>query len=496
MQTRLSMPDTNRIITLEVNKLPPIHPQYHKLCAEWSYYMASYEGGARYKEANDADGGPVFIPHEHESDKGKNRRKRFSVYHNYVKAIVDRLVGYVHEAAITRSESTTFDEWEDNIDLCFRMREGSTKASVLGRWHWIVDSTKTQDIVTESQAQEAGVTITLSDLHPQRVIDWNKDFSEMLVMHENPAYPNGLLIHWKATTYIKYPLDKTGYVMPPEPEVTHGYPRIPIVTMWGLNQDCTPSASVVGDISEICRVLYNLDSILREELQRQTFSQWWVAGVDPDTLKAASTEIGSRKIVAINVPANQVSLTRMSSDPSQAESIRLTMEADVKEIYRMVGMRMPEVEVGPESGRALKVRFVETALLAAKISRNAEKAESCIIDLYNAATGQDIEHPEYPEVQDFDEASLLEDLKATLDMVSATLPEVVKCAKVQQYIKKDFARLDESERDELIKATIVFYKKAEEDAAKLKEQEQQEPNAEEKEPTPFGKKPPFGGKSV
>lgn len=482
MQKRLQMPDSYRQINVEINKLPPIHPKYHKLCAEWSYYQASYEGGARYKDSNDADGHSVFIPHEHESKEGTERRKRFSVYHNYVKAIIDRLVGYVHETTITRSEATSFDEWEDQIDLCYRMREGSQKSCVLGRWHWIVDTTKTVDIVTESQAQEAGVTITLSDLHPQRVIDWNKDFTEMLVMHEDPAYPDGLLIHWKATTFIKYPLDRVGRVLRAEGETLHGYPRIPIVTIWGLNPDCSPSSSVVGDISEICRVIYNLDSILREELQRQTFSQWWLAGVDPDTLKEASVSIGSRKIVAINVPAQQVSLTRMSSDPSQAESIRVTMEADVREIYRMVGLRMPEVEIGPESGRALKVRFVETALLAAKISKNAEKAESAIIDLYNIATGQDIEHPEYPEVTDFDEASLTEDLKATLDMVSASLPDVVKSAKVQQYIKKDFSRMEDSERDELLKATVLFYKEAE---IKAKE-------AENKEKPSFGEKPAFG----
>jgi len=227
--------------------------------------------------------------------------------------------------------------------------------------------------------------------------------------------------------------------------------------MWGLNPDCDPSSSVVGDIVEACRILYNLDSILREELSRQTFTKWVLWGVDPEKLAQSEKVLGSRNVTAINVKASDGRLDRMASDSSQAESLRATMESDVREIYRMIGLRMPEVEVGPESGRALKVRFVETALLAAKLAKNAEIAESQIIDLYNSATGQDIEHPEYPEITDFDEASLTEDLKATLDIITNDLPDIVKSEKVKQYIRKDFARLDAEERDAMLKATEEKY---------------------------------------
>ena len=454
---KLSLTNTNRQIIVEMNKVPPTHPLYYKLLSEFSYYNASYAGGARFKDAIDSQGEPVFIPHEHESPQAVKRRKKMSVYHNYVKAIVDRLVGYVHESAITRSEAEVFKAWENEIDLSLKMREGSQKASVLGRWHWIIDSTKTEDILTESQAQEAGVTITLADLPPERVIDWNKNFTEMLVIHEDPAYEFGLVIHWKPLTYIKYGLDKTGRIANSSGEIIHGYPRIPIVTMWGLNPDCDPSSSVVGDIVEACRILYNLDSILREELSRQTFTKWVLWGVDPEKLAQSEKVLGSRNVTAINVKASDGRLDRMASDSSQAESLRATMESDVREIYRMIGLRMPEVEVGPESGRALKVRFVETALLAAKLAKNAEIAESQIIDLYNSATGQDIEHPEYPEITDFDEASLTEDLKATLDIITNDLPDIVKSEKVKQYIRKDFARLDAEERDAMLKATEEKY---------------------------------------
>ena len=441
-----SMAQPEADMKLVVGKCLPQHEDYIKLVLKWKFLDASYRGGSKYKNCKDAEGQDILIRHEQESEKAWQRRKRMSTLHNFCRPVVDKMVGFVFGHAVTRDTSPAYEEFQSDVDgqdTCMHefMRRAVLRSCVLDRWYIMLDTTKPEPMMTQAQAKAAGSRILLKDLDPIRVIDWRED--EFLVTDETIGEFGGARL-WDDETYQVVELAKDGKIKSILPPVPHGWSSCPIVP---VVPHCS-GESLVEDVAEHQMAIFNLDSIHKEELAKQTFSQWWLAGNQITADMLTSADVGSRKVLILPVDAQTVKFERLASDPSQAESIRLAMEAEVREIYRTLGLKDPTTETGPESGRALKIRFTETAFRATEISDMSEDAEEKVTELVGDALGVEFEGPEYPD--DFDDESVAEELQSTLSVIAANFPPSMKRAQARKWSKLAFGRqLEQDEQEEM-----------------------------------------------
>lgn len=453
-------PRKGQPIVVTVGKPLPRHPSYARYCKKWLFFEHSYKGGPRYRDCNDPDGLPVLVPHEQESTKSFERRKRMSAYHNFCKPITDKLLGFVFSKPVIRDPDKQFTTWSEDVDghgqqLHEYMRRVTLKAAILDRWFIQVDTNKPSDGMTQEQAKSMGARLMVSDVHPTRVINWVKDYSgesgdddesgEQYLITDDALGQWGGARLWTGTGYQLVLLDRDGVVESVAPEVPHGYDEMPIIKV----KAHASHQALIEDVSMLSLQVYNLDSWLMEELCKQTFSQWWAAGAGLTPESLASVDVGSRKVIVLNMDANSIKFERLASDPSQAQSIRDTIAQKVQEIYRAVGLKDPTIEQGrPESGIALKIRFTDISYKAAELADMAEQAEQKIVALYNSAMGASIEDPEYPE--DFDEDDIAAELKLTLDTIAADMPMGVKRAQVRLYAEKALTgEVDDAEMTEI-----------------------------------------------
>jgi len=424
-------------IQFEVGKPLPRHPEYASCRARGAFLEASYRGGARYKRAKDSEGRDALVRHEQESARAWERRLRMSSCHNFCKPILDKLIGFVFSSPITRSTDDPFNSWAsdvDGLDMCLHefMRRAVLMAGIMGRWFIQLDSTKPEQKMTQAQAAAAGSKIVLTDLHPRRVLDWRANPRELLVTDDSVGQYGGARL-WTDQFVQVILLDKTGLVASVEPAEMHGWASMPIVEVTSH----VSGESVIEDVAELQLSIFNMDSLLKEELSKQTFSQWWLASpsIKPEHLQ--SVDVGSRTVLVLPVDANTIKFERLSGDTSQADSIRESIQADIQEIYRCVGLKDPSVEQGTESGRALKIRFTETAYIASSLADMAEDAEEQITDLWAGAMGVEVEGPEYPD--SFDSEDMAAELEASLKVIGGQFPPSVKRAQVRKFVDDAFA---------------------------------------------------------
>ena len=449
--------------TIVLDKKPPCHPEYIAKTRLWAWLQASYDGGAGYMDAKDPNGKSVLIGHEAESPKSFERRKRSTPYKNFCRPIVEKFLAFVFGAGPTRDTQEQFASWCEDVDLAGTeledFIEDTMRASrTLGAWFLLIDTDKINPQMTVAQAKNAGTQMFLQHVHPARVIDWADDDSWLLAMHEEAG--GTTLRLWDAHDVESWSIDDKGKVDAPLGVIEHGWPACPLRRVRGK--------SLIQDVALLNMSYVNVDSVLREELARQTFTQYMLFGISSDDVSDASgSMMGPRRLLCINKSAQDLKLERLGADSSQAQSLRDTMEQDRKEIYNLVGLRPPDMETGPESGRALRIRQADTFALAERLSDDACNTETWVTLMWSKAVGIQVEEPRYPE--SFEEEALTDQLKMALDMVgSEAFPHTVKGQVSADVVRQKFAGLEEGERDELVKATLELWEKkeGEDEAAK------------------------------
>jgi hypothetical protein len=415
-------------INIETGKPLPVHPDYAPLRLAWDFWELSYFGGPAYKRGRDSEGEPVFVTHEMESEEGQRRRLRLATYRNYCRPILAKYNAFIFSTPIRRDgRNARFRQWAADVDalgssLHDYMRRASLWACVHGRRFALVDSTKTAASQTLAQARAAHSRLFLIDLDPRRVLNWTVRGTELVeALIQFPEAHQARL--YTANTLTLIETNPQGTVASAAPPLTHQYGRLPVVKIGAADDDL----SLLADLAEANKSLFNLDALLREELFKQTFTQFFAAGLDAEDLK--ETRLGGRKLICHTNP--DIRIDRLTSDVSQAESIRASLGEDIREIYRLAGLHHPEAVQGSESGRALKIRWNEVSLRAAAIADHAEKAENQIIELWRAGMGgaEQVEPSDYPE--EFDAEDLAVELEMTLKVLSSPLPATLKQAQAR-----------------------------------------------------------------
>ena len=456
------MPTRIKVITGEQ---PPIHPDYMKLKLEWDFYGASYSGGSRYKDAKDCNGQPVLVQHTCESRAGFEGRKALTAYHNYPRAVVDRLTSLIFSRPVKRDSNETFATWQLDMDgkgtnMQVFMHDKMIQASVYGIWGLVIDSNLI-DTPTSKASENELAKIVIRDVDPRSCINWTPNRTEVLLKNGQQIQ---LVDNENVTTWQ---LDKEGRVEGIGKVQPHGWEFNPIVWIRGCQDVEGPESSLIGDVAEHSRLLCNYCSWLTEELQKATFSQFVLAAPNLDNSKLANVALGSRNWLVIPLSGSDVKWECVGSDPAQAESLRLSITQEVESIYRSVGLQPPDtVRSAAESGVALQIRLSEMSSNAARLASNAEQAENELIKLWTGAIGVSLEDTKYPDPDDLDTGSVADELQQALSVITADVPNSLKAATVDAFASKKFDKLDKKIKDELITDINTFYSDAEVDKRK------------------------------
>jgi len=404
----------------------PLHASYTSQGLRMAFWEASDAGGPGYKDCRDAQGQPVLLRHEPaETEVGFARRKARAVYRNYCKTIIDRFNSFVFRLPVQRDgQDGDFVAWSADVDgsgssLQDFMRAAMRRAQVFGRCYIGIDTTRPADLpddASEAQALDAGARVILRCIDPRRVLNWRRvdgQLVEALIVYG--AGERAVL--WRPDIRVDITLDSHGKVASLSP-VVHSWATLPVFELAPFN-----GASQIVDIAELNKDLFNLETLLREEIWGTTFSQYWAFGVRGEQLE--DSIFGPNRIICLPNHESRVEVT--GGKPEQADSIRRSIADDVTEIYRLAGLKAedPLETNSPKSGVALRMEFDTVNAILAAIADAAERAENWLIRHYNGATASAVTPSNYAD--DFSVPDIEAELTRSLDALSS--PYVAPTAK-------------------------------------------------------------------
>ena len=421
----------------------------------WNFLAASYEGGPQYKYMLDAFGEDLFITHELETAVRRHRRRRHATYKNYCKAIADKYRDYVFRQEVVWPDAdgkARLSAFIENCDLdgtsLQQYCRNATKMMqvcgdvLVGFDSYPIPAEEKSATVSQAKATGQRLYLTLTDI--RRLVDYESDGTRFLrvVIEETERYKPDINAEEETkTSYIQWTPEEWVRLSDKGMAFDKGDNEFGLVPYWRYRMD-SEGASQVCDIAECSRKIFNLSSLLDEELYSRTFSQIFVTGRDIQSADVAKVVGGSSNLIFI--PGENVSVNIKGADPEQAASILNAINAEIKEIWRQAGIDSgdPTEAQQPESGAARAWAFHSTEQQLAGI---AESAEMMINNLLNELAHQGaIEEDVSPAVfpRKFDVTSLQEDVKDAVELFTLDyMPMTAKKEVVRRVVGKALQRV-------------------------------------------------------
>lgn len=471
----------------------------------FDFLDASYKGGIEYKQGFDSNGWPLLIEHESEFPAGENqyglfhrvmqagnldqgqkklnryyRRKRIAAYENHVKPIVDKIASYVlrneptrHDAAKDRIEQIELPKWIESLALeSLRMKEA---------WiGWDAATIPVDAEITRAQAKEIDPEFEgepyIVMMDPRRIVDCEFDESDddtviRVVFEETITVKGGLTrqsktitrykewdeTHWRIYERVdesekssKSNRSYSGVKVRIVEQHQHGFGVCPWIKV------CPPFP--VEDIAELNRALFNMNSLLDEELYNCTFTQKWITGAKPDEI--SGTEGGTGNTIVIESPESNVGTFGAVTGQSTALMERVNHLRDA--IYMLVSMENTNTKNVAETADKKKRDLESLYTMLVQIAKTIEYAENRLLIGMGIIDG---ENPDQFTKYDhrFDVNSISE-LQADIEMLGKIpfAPPMLKRKLAEQLsIKLDpFGDQDEyaGEIEKLIDSTESFLK--------------------------------------
>ena len=480
------------------------------------YLDLSYEGGVAYKYGRDARGRPILVPHEQEiasmdpsvtqgpilgtlsnatqaqsPDEIKSakyqRRLQIAAYENNVKPIVDKFVAYSLRNPPKRSDDETAIEEFKRIDLDEHIREMvhtglKMTESLIGfdaaRLPFAPGDRPSEAQVALFDPVHKGKPYVVR-VDPRCVVDLDVDEKNgcdilRIVIEEREIAKASLAAEpkmtvrykeWTATTWTIYERvaqDGTPAILAPDAKFkstdykdarlvvvdtgTHDFGRCP----WFRFKPKFPTV----DFAELSRLLFNVGSLLNEELFGNTFSQWWATGVTPAEIANATRGVGN--VVAL--PDSETKVGVFGAIPEQARSL-MDRCAELRDsLYVLVSMENTATKNVAESAAKKKRDLESLYTTLVGIVEEIEKVENRLLVAMKIIDTTENEDALTRYDRNFDVESVAE-LIAEIDTISklSFVPPDFKRSRVSALIRKldpfgDHEEL-EDEIEELIDLT-------------------------------------------
>jgi len=381
-----------------------------------NFLECSYNGGIKYKEATDAHGNPVLIEHENEVPFGSHsqslfqraqqagnsesqkkmdryfRRKRIASYENHVKPIVDKIASYVlrnepirHEKAKQEMDRLELAKWIESMVL-----EGLKIGEAWIGWDAAPINPDAQ--VTRAEARlidpknEGNSYIIMVDA--RRVVDFEIDDNDEVirVVFEESIERKSTLTEkrsqqviykeWNDQEWVIYEQtketqqanDEIGGI--PVKEIArsnHSFGRCPWVRF-------VPPFPI-EDIAELNRALFNMSSLLDEELYNSTFTQKWITGEKVENVNGA--EGGTGNTIVIQSP--DAKCGTFGAVPGQSNALMDRVNHLRDAIYMIVSMESSSTKNVAETAEKKKRDLESLYTMLVQIARTAEYAENLLL---------------------------------------------------------------------------------------------------------------------
>jgi hypothetical protein len=436
---------------IEVGKELPRNGEYDELQQARAFWRASYRGGRKYRDALDAEGQPVLIPHESEqaSSAGYKRRKRVTTPTGYCGPIVRRYNDFVWRRDPSVPEYVDGsvyamlmdDATGTGVSMPGLLRKRLMRAQIDGASYVLIDSTMPRDAgqaVSEAEARARGYRIVLRPIDAGSVL-WFDDDNALVLMHDDAG--QRFARHYNSTTMQDFTLRKDSLIVATAGEqIAHRIAGLPLVAMQPMLDD--ESESQVAPLAESQKAIFNFRSLLSEELYANTFTQWVLFGMPPDESKQSGVQYGAKRIFCVSDP--QGKMDRIGSEVEQAESLRRQIEQEMAELYRVAGVDggNPTQSGAPESGVAKAFRFND---LSANLAAMADAVQRCWNTIMRRACGTvgetypgDVKFPD-----DFAPPDYGQELVELINSMNSNLPPVIKRKTADRFVDRNLSLSDE-----------------------------------------------------
>lgn len=397
----------------------------------YNFLELSYLGSIEYKHGLDARGYRLLIEHENEiapfgtgpdgsapdlqnrpdADATQSnryaRRQRIAIYENHVAPIIEKYIGYIIRTAPKRSKAVEAEL--QRLKLVDKMTAVLRSALTLTQYFpgWDAATRQAGDgaLVTEAIAKSLDPVNALKpyliSIDPRRVLDVDYDVDGNIIRfcyeEETRAKPSIVSkseskyiykewfpTHWVAWEPVLNPtpgaenaaeiMKRDGRLVPTngmkvrvKDAALHSFGRVPFVNL----EPRFPTET----LCDLNRALFNLTSLLFEELYNNTFTQFYILGARASDVKGSQRGTGNTMV--IESPAAKIGT--FGAVDGQAQAIREAI-ADVREqIYAVASMNESATKNVAESAEKKKRDLEALYTMLLSIVRTTETCENKLL---------------------------------------------------------------------------------------------------------------------
>lgn len=424
---------------ITVGKKLPQKEDLNELHQKWDFWLNSSKVDSKYLEGTDANGNDIInrFVCEKENDY-KDRRKRTSVK-NLIGPVLNQ-----YNSVVFRNQPERDLRISDFIsDVNGRgshlddiMRKALQSSLIFGIGPLLLQN-NVGGIMSLAQSKLNGESQAIINVDPYALINWTiiDDYlTECIISFvDEEGKPFARYYNDQIVQDI-YLDDKGNNIKELGEEIPHGYGSIPVV----LTTMNFPTESFVEPLAEIQKSVNNLQSLLSEEIIQNTFSRFVMSNIESfsnmtqEERENLEMVWSSRRLMIV---PDQAKVDRISSDTSQADSIRATIKDELEQFGKTSGVASDELGAGA-SGESRRLARDNFFVVATTISSSLQAAENYLLTLYGEPLGIEVESSFYST--DFEEPNFSEKILELRDILSLDIPEDIKEMSIERFRNEFF----------------------------------------------------------
>ena len=410
------------MIELKTGSKLPWHEDIKDLHRNWLFWKESYNVGPNYLDTKDERNNPVLKPFDCEDRINFKERKKRTSPRNLVGRVVNQYV-----SAVFRNEPERDDRLGDLIvsadgrgkSLSNTMKD-SLQGTLIKNFSPILLENRIGGVMSLAQAREAEQSIRILNVDASAIINWTEidgyllDILVSFVDEEGKPFLRYYTDETITDVFVDKKMERIESIGEPIP---HGFSQIPVI----IPNIELGGESFVQPLAHSQSQITNYLSLLSQELYENCFTRFALGGIESlsnmtrEERDNIQLEWGSKRLLML---PDSISVSRMASDKSQADSIREAIVEETEELFRNAGLIQDAVGMNA-SGESRSLARENFNMIARNMSQTIEGAENKVIDLIGDVTGVEYEQSSYSE--SFAEFDYSEDILQLRDILSLDL---------------------------------------------------------------------------
>jgi len=426
------------------------HPLYEEYQDDWEFYMQSFKGGDTYLEK-------YLATHRLENAADYGRRKQRAYYLNYCAPIAMIPSDFIFKKEATRPADDTLTAIREDVDMRGTnihefMRRICTLSSIYGHIHILIDRPRPpqefEELILNGKTTKLDSIVLrpyATIIEPPNLLDWsvNAETQELnwILLYEEVYDDENFEEEREVKARYKIWTKDEWIIYDEDNNITdrgmHGLGFVPLITCYHKDIDLDMiGESMLKDVADANKAIFNWCSNIDEMIARQTFSQlicpddgsMLTEEVDEQGKSAALKQVGSSTIFTFPADARHAPAF-ISPDTRQISTIWEMIQNHVREMFRMAGLvsaKTSLVQLQQRTGRAQEFEFLDMAVFFSAKAKKLESTENKMNRVFYkwmAVYDRSPERCYYPEKFDITSPNEIVELftKVTLNAISGTL---------------------------------------------------------------------------